>query len=41
MSIEKVNHKSFVVWDNVGNFVHFIGTYVQCISYVDSFDEGD
>ena len=39
MSIEKINHKSFVVWDNVGNFVHFIGTYSQCLNYVKSFDE--
>ena len=48
MSIEKVNHKSFVVWDNVGNFAHIldekgstIGTYEQCLNYVNSFDEGD
>jgi len=39
MSIEKVNYKSFVVWDNVGNFVHFIGTYVQCIEYINNFKE--
>ena len=38
MSIEKVNHKSYVVWDNVGNFVHFIGTLAQCVYYVDNFD---
>jgi len=37
MSIEKIHHKSFVVWDNVGNFVHFIGTYQQCLNYVNEF----
>ena len=39
MSIEKVNHKSYVVWDNVGNFIHFVGTLAQCVNYVNSFVE--
>ena len=34
MSIEKLNDKTFIVWDNIGGFARFIGTYNQCKYYI-------
>jgi len=34
MSIEKVNHVSYAVWDNIGGFCLFIGTLQQCRQYI-------
>jgi len=38
MSIEKLKHRMFIVWDNVGMFPHFIGTYDQCKSYIAKYE---
>ena len=40
MSIYKVNHKSFAVWDNTGGFALFIGSYEHCVNYIAGFDQG-
>jgi len=34
MSILKHSYKMYVVWDNVGGFAHFVGSYEQCRQYV-------
>ena len=38
MSIFKVNHKQYVVWDNSGNYARFIGTLIQCRYYIKDYE---
>ena len=38
MGIIKAGYKEYVVWDKVGNFAHFIGSYEQCKQYIEEHE---